>query len=192
MKLSNKYVNKILSIICKIYEIVNWIFAGLAVLLIIYSTLNYEFVEHILTDGYAELIFKTPTIAALYDNISGEINMFSVYINYIYAVIEAILKALVFRNVDLILATMSKEHNDTENYSPFQKSVVKRVKTIGILFIASPVLDLVVDIILHFSSDIHPRITGDMYALTLGLVCLCLAHIFSYGAKLEDEVDGLL
>ena len=191
MKLSNKYVNKILSIICKIYELSNWIFAGVAVLLTIYSIFNYEFVEYILSDGYADLIIRTPTITALYDTY-GNINMFSVYINYIYAVIEAILKALVFRNVDLILATMSKEHNDTENYSPFQKSVVKRVKTIGILFIASPVLDLVVDIILHFSSDIHPRITGDMYALTLGLVCLCLAHIFSYGAKLEDEVDGLL
>ncbi len=191
MKLNNKYVNKILSVLCKIYELVNWITAGLAVLLLIYSTLNYEFVEYILTDGYAELVFKTPTIAALYDY-NGNIDMFSVYINYIYAVIEAILKALVFRNVDLILATMSKELNDTENYSPFQKSVVKRVKTIGILFIASPVLDLVIDTILHFSSDIHPRITGDMYALTLGLVCLCLAHIFSYGTKLEEEVDGLL
>ncbi len=191
MKLSNKYVNRILSIICKIYELSNWIFAGVAVLLTIYSIFNYEFVEYILSDGYADLILKTPTITALYDTY-GNINMFSVYVCFIYGTVESILKALVFRNVDLILATMSKEHNDTENYSSFQKSVVKRVKTIGILFIASPIFDLVVDIVMNLVSQDHPIVTLDIYGLTLGLVCLCLTHIFSYGTKLEEDVDGLL
>ena len=191
MKLNNKTVNKILSVICKIFEFTKWLTAGLALLLMVYSIINYEFVEYALTDGFAALILKTPSLISVYDTY-GNINMFLVYVCYIYVLVDSILKALIFRNVDLILATMSKDHNDTENYSPFQNSVVKRVKTIGILFIAGPAFDLVVDIVYQLVSPEPPVITLDVYGLTLGLVCLCLAHIFSYGTKLEAEVEGLL
>ena len=191
MKLDNKVVHNILSVICIISEIVNWVSVGLYILLFILSLISAPLFEFLMVEGRADMLMQNPTFAAFYDY-EGNVNMLSVYVHCIYGAINLSIKALVFRNINIILDTLSKKHNNTKNHSPFQESVVKRVKTIGILFIASPVFDYIADAILYFSSDTISQITGDAYCLTLGLICFCLAHILSYGSKLEDEVDGLL
>ena len=105
------------------------------------------------------------------------------------------LVALIFRNLDIILHTISGRYEKAESTSPFQKDVVKRVKKIGILSIAIPVFSFALTAIVYVVSLINGTpvdVSVSLEGVVIGLVCLCLTQIFSYGAQLEEEVDGLL
>ena len=58
-----------------------------------------------------------------------------------------------------------------------------------------PVFAFVLTAIVYVVSLINGTPVGvsvSLEGVVIGLVCLCLTQIFSYGAQLEEEVDGLL
>ena len=89
------------------------------------------------------------------------------------------LTALVFRRIWQIIKLSWAS-------TPFQRPVVDRVKQIGWLFIASP---LVAGFVTFWPAD---SFSVDVSGIVTGVIVLALSQIFAYGVKLEDDVEGLL
>ncbi len=188
-----KGINKTLSVISKIMEIVHWIGAGLGTLLIFVVSFNKDFVKEFIIEEGAELNAYGFNIYALTQ--SGDVNYFAVAMAFVGMTITCVLMALVFRNLDIILTTIRGEYKHAESSSPFQKDVVRRVREIGIFAIAMPIIGFVITTIVtavSLANGIISEVSVSFDGVVVGLVCLCLTQIFSYGANLEEEVDGLL
>lgn len=187
-----KGLNRTLSVISKIGEIASWI-AVVAGLVCFAASFDKTFVGEIVADDGGFLTGIGFNVNALTQ--AGDINFFAVTMYFVGVTLAFVLAALIFRNLDIILYIISGRHKTIQNTSPFQDEVVKRVKKIGILSIATPVWGFIVTTIIYVVSiingnpvDVNVAIEG----IIVGLVCLCLTQIFAYGASLEKEVDGLL
>ncbi len=192
MKKGNK-LNKTLSVISKIMEIVHWFAVGLGALLVLVSIFNKEFVSAFILEEGAELNSYGFDIYALTQ--TGDVNFFAVTMAFVGMMISSVLMALVFRNLDIILTTIRGKYKHAESSSPFQKDVVRRVREIGIFAIAMPVVGFIITSIItgvSLANGIVSEVSVSIDGFVIGLVCLCLTQIFSYGAQLEEEVDGLL
>lgn len=187
-----KGLNITLSVISKIGEIASWI-AVVAGLICFAASFDTTFASEIIAEDGSLLTgigFDVYPIGA-----TGDINHFAISMYFIGVSIAFVLAALIFRNLDIILHIISGRYKKVQNTSPFQKEVVSRIKKIGILSIAMPVVGFIITTIIFIVSMINGNpvdVSVSLEGVIIGLVCLCLTQIFSYGAKLEEEVDGLL
>ncbi len=187
-----KGLNTTLSVISKITEIACWI-AVVIGLICFAASFDKAFVGELIADDGALLTGIGFDINALTQ--TGDINFFAVTMYFAGISAAFVLIALIFRNLDIILYIISGRHKTIQNTSPFQDEVVKRVKKIGILSIATPIWGFIVTTIIYIVSLINGNpvdVSVSIDGVIIGLVCLCLTQIFSYGANLEKEVDGLL
>ena len=95
------------------------------------------------------------------------------------------LTALVFRRIWQIIKLRWAS-------TPFQRPVVDRVKQIGWLVIAVPLVTLAVSFISYVLCWPGHSFQVDVSGLITGVIVLALAQIFAYGVKLENDVEGLL
>ena len=96
------------------------------------------------------------------------------------------LMAMVFRNLFLIF-------RNSQESSPFHKDNIRLMKEIGIFSIAVPVIGLIMSIIIRLVTGVDTaEISIDMGGILMGIIVLCLTQFFVHGAKLEEDVDGLL
>lgn len=187
-----KGLNITLSVISKIAEIAAWIGAVLSLILFA-GSFNKDVAREIVAGEPNMMQSIGFELGVITD--TGVINYFAVSMYFLGTVIAFALIALIFRNLDIILHTISGRYKKADSTSPFQKDVVKRVKKIGILSITMPVVGFVVTTIVYVVSLINGTpvdVSVSLEGVIIGLVCLCLTQIFSYGASLEEEVDGLL
>lgn len=183
-----KLVNKLLLVASRIFEVIHWMIFGVGLLVFVACCFNTEHLVGSIEAYSFDLTFYGIDPSSIY-GMWGEVEIILMFLFIIAGIITACLMALIFHNVACILKTISDKK---ENPSPFQKKIVKKVQTIGILLVALPATDLFFDIIRYFTSSASPRITIDFMGFMVGLVCVSLTQIFLYGAKLEEEVDGLL
>ncbi len=102
----------------------------------------------------------------------------------ITAAITAALVAFMFHNINQIFQSTNTE-------SPFSEKNVNRVKEIGYIALAIPVLKIIANMILYFF--VHElSLEVELSEILFGLIVLCLSQYFAYGASLEQDVDGLL
>lgn len=195
MKKGNK-INKTLSVISKITEIIHWIGAGISALMVLISIIDKNFiVECINEEGADFATFDAYGFSVNALTQSGEINHIAVTVAFIGIMITFILMALIFRNLDIIMSTISGKYKNAQSTSPFQKDVVKRVREMGIFAIAMPITGFIITAIVtgvSLANGIVSEVSVSLEGIIIGLICLCLSQIFSYGAQLEEEVDGLL
>ncbi|MBQ8057084.1 MAG: DUF2975 domain-containing protein [Ruminococcus sp.] len=195
MKKGNK-LNKTLSIISKITEILHWIGAGISALMVLISIVDKSFfAECVAEEGpnFATLEAYSFNVNALTQN--GDINHFAVTMAFVGIMLTFILMALIFRNLDIILSTIMGKYKHATSTSPFQKDVVRRVREMGIFAISMPIIGFIITTIItgvSLANGIESEVSVSLEGIIIGLVCLCLSQIFSYGANLEEEVDGLL
>jgi hypothetical protein len=120
-----KGLNRTLSVISKIAEIAAWI-GVVAGLIAFAGSFNKDVAQEIVA-GKSEMLqsvgFELGVITS-----TGVINYFALSMYYLGTVIAFVLIALIFRNLDIILHTISGRYEKAESTSPFQKDVVKRVK----------------------------------------------------------------
>lgn len=189
-----KGLNIALSVIAKITEIFHWIAAGIGGLLLIISAVDKKFFpEAIAEDGGAEFASYGFEVSALTPN--GEFNGYATTMFCIGIMLSCILMALVFRNLNIILRTITGKYKHAESTSPFQLDVVRRVREMGIFAIAIPVVSLILSIIFTTISNLNGLELESFISfdgIIIGLICLCLTQIFSYGTKLEEDVEGLV
>ena len=92
---------------------------------------------------------------------------------------------MIFRNLYLII----KNSGET----PFSADNIRRLREIGIFSISSPIICFFISIISRVILGVDDtEIAVGMDGFITGILVLFLSRIFTYGAKLESDVDGLL
>ncbi len=185
-----KRINTITMVVTKALEIIHWLGVALVAVLFVTSIVNGDWLCNILTSGTAEFGTTLTTygfeITAV--NSANEINMTAVTMFTGIAIVILGLMAMVFRNIYLII-------KKSKTTSPFNKDNIRMLREIGIFTIAVPVLELIMSVIFglvfgHNGSEITATVS--INGIILGIIVFALTNIFSYGAKLENDVEGLL
>lgn len=187
-------LNKVLAVIAKIIEIGHWISIPFAILLSVLSLISNPFITAIAESNAA---LNINCYGFIVNNLANAGSSYGI----IYAVIFlgcgliCAFIALIFRNLYTVFRTIDGKNKNTESSSPFQKVVVDSIKKIGILSIAIPIAGFVISSVITVVALVcgsSISVSLSLSSVIVGLICLSLSQIFTYGAKLEDEVDGLL
>ncbi len=96
-----------------------------------------------------------------------------------------VLGALAFRRLGQVIRLC---HGGT----PFQRPVVDKVRQIGWLVIAAPLVTWAVSLLAYIMYWPGYSFKVDASGVIMGVIILALSRIFAYGVKLEDDVAGLL
>lgn len=183
-----KGLNKAATIIAKILEVFHWVGTALIAAATICSVAAPQWINYFVSFDAkeccgAELVVYGFVVQA--PVVDGSVDMTTFLLFGIGATIIFVLMALVFRNVYLVF-------KKSENATPFQKENVCRLRKIGIFSIAVPVVAFVMRIIMRLIIGDAAEITVGQDGIFMGIVVLCLTQYFSYGAALEEDVDGLV
>ena len=181
-------LRKVTAVLSKIIEVVSWFGAVMMVV----AAVALVATRSQIMEAYENGIFSADNISA-----NGTINNSPEWIMdvigkggapyiFIPLAVMLVLSALIFRNVYNIFKASNVA-------SPFSEENVKRIRTIGIYAIAMPVckvIGAIISFLVMRSSDY--ALSVELSEVVFGLVALCLAQYFAYGAELQKDVDGLL
>lgn len=176
-------------IVTKIAEVFHWVGTVLMFAATVCSLAKPEWVKYFVgIDAKeccgAELNVYGFEIVAQVKN--GNVDMKSLFLFGIGAVIILLLMAMVFRNLYLII-------KKSEGSTPFQADNIRMLKEIGIFSISIPIVGLVMSVICRLVLGVDAVETSvNFYGFFMGIVVLCLTQFFIHGAELEKDVDGLL
>lgn len=175
----------ITSTLAKIMEIFAWVMDGLCVLGIVVCI----FFGNKITEAYSQASdLGYLTVNGIESHELSQItpdNIIPLLIAaWITGLVILTLTGIIFRNIHLVF---KKANTD----SPFAESNVKLIKQIGYAALAIPVCKIIANIALGFIAK-DMTIGVELSEVLFGLVILCLAQYFAYGASLEKDVNGLL
>ncbi|MBQ7872076.1 MAG: hypothetical protein IJ357_08035 [Oscillospiraceae bacterium] len=184
-----KKISKLGAVLTGILEIFHWVGAALMTAAAVCSVAAPRwvgcFVGFEAKDccGTALNVYGFEVVAPVVD---GAVNMCAFLVFAIGAVIILGLMAMVFRDLHLIF----RRSGET---TPFQQENIRRLKEIGILSIAVPLVGLVMSIIARIVIGPEAAETSvNQGGIFMGVIVLCLTRYFIHGAELEQDVDGLL
>lgn len=180
-----KDTNKITKVTAKVCEVLCWLCsaglaAALAALIFAKSAVESFILAGLDSGNLTVMHADFPVLDG-----NGSLSFGALSIALAGGLICSGLVAMMFRNVYLILKKSEKE-------SPFAKDNVRMVREIGIFSIAIPVVQIVAATIAAVVGGGTANITVNPFVPVFGLIMLCLSRIFSYGASLERDVDGLV
>lgn len=183
-----KNIDKITKVIAKILEISHWVAVGLMAMVGFSALINPNWLKFFIdVDSIRENTeISVYGFEVLMSNSSGGINMTTLFLFSIGAVIIFALIAMIFRNIYLIV-------KKSENNSPFQSDNIRMLKEIGIFSILIPVISLIMSIIIRLIIGVDfIEISVDTSGIIMGIIVLCLTQYFAHGAEIEKDIDGLL
>lgn len=180
-------INKITMAVSKTLEIMHWAGSVFAAALFVCTIAArgwlYNVLSGIIPEYGNEVSIYGFEMNAVDNN--GLLNMTVIKLFAISAVLIFPLIAMIFRNVYLIAKKFKS--------NPFKKDNIRMIREIGIFSIALPVVELIMSVISRIAigvenAEIFVRIDG----FILGILILFITQFFVYGAKLQQDVDGLL
>ena len=183
-----KGLNKAATIITKILEVFHWVGTALMAAATICSVAAPQLLKYLVNIDAKECCGAELSIYGFEVHapvVNGSVDMTIFLLFGIGATIIFVLMALVFRNVYLVF-------KKSENATPFQKENVCCLRKIGIFSIAVPVVGFVMSIIVRLVAGDVVEVSVGQSGIFMGIVVLCLTQYFSYGAALEEDVDGLV
>lgn len=190
-----KGLNRAVLILSKALEILHWGACALMIFLIGMLVFAKDWMVSILESGMSELGTEVSTYGLELTPIlpDGGINTTMMMIFAIGALITMALMAFVFRNVYLIIKTAEGRTKFSEGKTPFQSSIIRMTREIGIFLISIPVVSLIFSVLAQVIGNSETiNATLSLETLIIGLFVLCLSQFFNYGKQLQEDVDGLL
>ena len=186
--MKQKGIVRLAKVVMKILEIVHWVGAALMLAATVCSLAAPEWVKYFVgldaKEYGAELNVYGFEIIAPVEN--GSVDMKTLFLFGIGAVISLGLMAMVFRNLYLIF-------KKSEESTPVQMDHIRMLKEIGIFSISIPIIGYVMSIICRLVLGVDGVETSvNLYGFSMGIIVLCLTQVFIHGAELEKDVDGLL
>lgn len=190
-----KGINKIIMVISKVLEILHWVGSLLMAAVLVCSIAAKDWLANQISDA----VIKAGDTISTYGfelkvvGLDNNVNMTAITLFSITAVIVLGLTAMVWRNIYLILKTAKGKTWFSNGKTPFQKDIIRMVREIGIFYILIPVIGLIMSIISRIVLGVDvTEAAVDMGDIVTGILVLCLTQVFSYGAELEEDVNGLL
>ena len=183
-----KELNKAATIITKILEVFHWVGTALMAVATVCSVAAPQLLKYLVSIDAKECCGAELSIYGFEVHapvVNGSVDMTIFLLFGIGATIIFVLMALVFRNVYLVF-------KKSEIATPFQKENVCRLRKIGIFSIAVPIVGFIMSIIVRLVAGDVVEVSVGQSGIFMGIVVLCLTQYFSYGAALEEDVDGLV
>ena len=183
-----KGINKFGTVIAKILEVFHWIGAALMICATICSVVAPNQLYYFVSFDAKECCGATLDVYGFKINapvVNGSVDMSTFLLFGICATVIFILMAMIFRNLYLIF-------KKSEYATPFQKNNIRMMREIGIFTIAIPLFGLFMSIIVRLITGLEAEISVDMGGIFMGILVLCLTQYFIHGAKLEEDIDGLV
>jgi len=184
-----KGINKIAVIVAKIVEVFHWVAVGLMAAATVCSAVAPQWIGYFVGFDAKECCGAELSVYGFEVHspfVDGSVDMKTFMLFGIGAIIVLALMAMIFRNLHLIF-------KKSESGSPFQKDNIRMLKEIGIFSIAVPVIGLIMSIIVRLVIGTEAaELSVNQSGIFMGIVVLCLTQYFIHGAKLEEDVDGLL
>lgn len=181
-----KKINGATKVIAKILEVFYWITAGVMALATIWILVAPTWVENVIEPGSdTGTVFIYGLQLTVNFSIDG-LNIRGFSLTTIGEMLTLCCMAMIFRNIYLII-------KHSEGTSPFQGDNIQRLRRIGAFSISMPIIKLIATTITPLamgSYHIEPKLQLDGFIM--GFIVLSLTQIFTYGAQLERDVDGLL
>lgn len=182
---------KVSTVLSKIIEIANWIFAACLIVGLIVFISN-GIVPVISGETASESIGIYGYDVQIADA-SGALIPGSIVPLFICAFLVACLTAMIFRDIYLICKFTQGKGRYSEGKTPFQPDNTRMVKEIGIFAITIPIVQLVCDVIIRLATSFTIETSGiNVEAFVLGIAMLCLSQVFAYGTQLQADTDGLI
>lgn len=198
-----KGVHKVTYILAKISEIAAWIIAAISLILFITSLTAGEWLSGVLLEDVSIQplnILGMDIQLAVTDG--GMALMSEQMLNAVRAVLPLLavaggvclsLFAMVFRNVGLIIKLSHGLTKNAKGATPFQPDVIRMIKEIGYFYIAIPVVEIIMSVILRLvAGPEYIEISVGLGSIFTALVMFSLAQMFAYGTTVQKDVDGLL
>ena len=184
-----KKFTKIAQVVTKVIEISHWIALGLIALSTIFCMVAPQWMKYVVEfevegGNLVELdAYGFEVISKFKD---GQIHRLTYSLYGIGAVSIFAMVALIFNNLHEILCISEKE-------TPFNDKNIKRLKRIGLFSILIPIIGLFMGTIIRICvGNEASEISNSMDGFIMGIIVLCLTEIFTYGASLEKDIDGLV
>lgn len=179
--------------IAKIAEVVHWGLAGVMLIgtfvTVFWPAQIAQWAKTSILNGGTSLSCYGYEVAVV--NAEGALNPGMVICFTVGSAVVLSLMAMIFRNVYLILKTAKGKTWFAKGDTPFQKDIVRMFREIGIFFIAVSVMSLISEIIVNI---VGGELTAGLNYMScfMGLVFICISQFFSYGTRLEKDLDGLV
>jgi len=183
-------MSKVVKVLCKVVEILMWMGDAAMVGL----TIAYIIMGDSMITG-DRLGSNTLEINGLSVNVvaaDGAIYGNAIITTFITGAIVLGLAAMIFRNCYLIFKTSEGATKYSIGATPFQPENVRMIREIGIFSIAIPVVEFFASVIINIMLGNNAEVSISAMGLLYGFIILCLSQYFAQGAKLQEEVDGLL
>jgi len=116
-------------------------------------------------------------------------NMFNTSKIVIFILLQLLLMVVIFITITFIVK-LCKEFKTCE--TPFSEGVIKRIKQVGFSLIPWCIVYPTAEAAADFMVTNNLNISIDIGMIIMVLVVLALAHIFKYGAMLQQESDETL
>lgn len=185
---------KLTLILAKAAEIIHWLLVAVMALAALISVTNPQDLERLITSttddatiscyGFSADILQHPNPDETTTN-HAAITFFC-----FGSIAVLSLMAMIFRNVYLILKTSAGQTWFARGNTPFQQNIVRMTREIGIFFISISALSLLSVIVVSLSGESIVALNYE--SAFIGLVFLCLSTFFSYGTRLQEDVNGLI
>lgn len=180
-------------ILAKIAEVLHWCLAGGMLIAAVYAIIQ----PTSFTEWFKNTILEGGSVVSCYGFEAAITNgdgapRFGMILYFLFSsAIVLSLMAMIFRNVYLILKTAKGKTWFAKGNTPFQNNIVRMFREIGIFFITVAVMSLISDIVVNIAGG--ELVSGFNYlSCFIGLIFLCVSQFFSYGTRLEEDLDGLV
>lgn len=172
----------------KIMEIGHWIVVGMMSAVAVLSLVAPQLLKYLMdvkalqADGLAEAY----GLEIYVGDGAGGIRYLALSLFAVGAAALFALMALVFRNLSQLVGR-------SETDTPFSQKNIVSLRRMGRCCIFVPLVGLLMSTVIRLVMGPEVcEVSMDMSGLFMGLVVLCLTEYFAHGAKLEQEVDGLV
>lgn len=187
-----KGLQKFALVLAKIMEVLHWLGTIWMAIACIMSLASKEYLWTYLSP-ILEGEFSTYGIYMEIMDQSMDTSMLALTLFSLGGIAVMSLMAMIFRNVYLMLKTVNGTNRHNRRTTPFQHDMVRMLREIGIFFISLPVVALILCGITSIVMGPElARVGIKLESVITGIFVLCLTQVFSYGMKLETDIDGLV
>ena len=191
--MENEKLNKVTKLIAKIFEILFFLSAITMIVATILSFAKTQKFGNFLLEQVGNGTIATNGFEIMIQDANGNLIPGAVRIFCFAGIFTMLCMMMIFRNIYLIIKTCEGSTWFSKGKTPFQKDVVRMVREIGIFSIMIPIIGFLMSLIARLVLGVELCETSvQVVGIVMGLAMICFSQIFSYGVKLEEEVEGLV
>lgn len=172
----------------KILEVGHWVVTALMSIAAVLSLAAPEYLKYVMDVDSLLAGEEVSSYGFAYQAVAGSADRgyLALFLFCLGSVAIFTLMALVFRKLYQIIKRSEKQ-------SPFHRDNIRQLKWIGRLCIFVPLVGFVMSVLVRLVVGADAaEISMDQSLLIMGIIVFCLTEYFTYGAKLEEDMEGLV